>query len=497
VSENPSAALRMVVEDAELRRLLEAVESSLCRYVVFADPHQVTAVSLWVIHTYVIEAAETTPYLHVFSPVKRAGKTRLLEALGYLVCRPMQVANVTEAVLFRSIEKYHPTLLLDEVDAAFAPRTGNEMLRGLLNAGHRRDNKAFRMGGPKMTEVQEFDTFCPKALAGIGRLPDTVEDRSIPIRLSRRKASEPVTRLRRREVEPIAAALREKIASWAADQSVLDTLRQAWPDLPAIGDRAADGVEPLLALADLAGGEWPARARTAAVALHGGPDIDESLPTRLLGDIRGVFDEVKTDRLATADLVDALMEIDGAPWAELWSASARAELHYRVVGSKLAKMLREFQIAPTKIRDGAVTHQGYRRADFEDAWERYVPPVFEPSSRDEQNNGTPQVDGAISGEEVPTESLPDQACSVVPSSGPEHGISAPNAPVADQPTPPAADPAPRTFDLVETLAAIAEEEARGYSDEVIGVLMATAGWPVPPGFKGWGGYAVRTVRGMR
>jgi hypothetical protein len=181
--------------------LLDNVGAFVRRFVVMSDV-QADAVTLWIAHTHAVGAGETTPYLAVTSAEKRSGKTRLREVLELLVSSALSASNISDAALFRAVEKLTPTLLLDEADAVFKARE-REDLRGMLNAGYRRGAVAYRMGGANKTTLEAFPVFCAKAFFGIGDfLPDTLADRAIPIRLQRRTSDEPVERFRRREVEP-------------------------------------------------------------------------------------------------------------------------------------------------------------------------------------------------------------------------------------------------------------------------------------------------------
>ena len=248
---------------SDLALLLNELAHCIRRYVV-VRVEQADTIALWIAHTHVVDAAETTPYLSIRSAEKRSGKSRLLEVLGLLVARPLMTANISDAALFRAITAQRPTLLFDEVDAIFGRNARDrEDLRGLLNAGYRRGMRVYRMGGQQKTTLEEFEAFSPKALAGIGELPATVADRSVAILLKRKAPDEPVARFRRREVERATEPLLDRIHAWA--DANLDLLREARPEIPdALDDRAADGWEPLLAIADLAGGIWPERARWAA-----------------------------------------------------------------------------------------------------------------------------------------------------------------------------------------------------------------------------------------
>lgn len=165
-------------------QMLDDIVAFIRRFVVVTDA-QAAVVALWIAHTHASGAAETTPYLHINSPTKRAGKSRLLDVLEVLTRKPLRAAGATEAALFRAISDREPTLLFDEVDAIFGAKAReHEDLRALLNAGFRRGTPVLRCVGvgTKQTAT-EFDVFCCKALAGIGTLPDTIADRPLTISL--------------------------------------------------------------------------------------------------------------------------------------------------------------------------------------------------------------------------------------------------------------------------------------------------------------------------
>jgi len=370
--------------DVEGAALLNIVMAFVRRYVVLPEKAAV-AVALWIVHTYAIEAAEATPYLNITSAEKRSGKTRLLEVLSLLVARAWFTGRVTAAVLVRKLARTPPpTLLLDESDAAFkGDREYAEALRATLNAGCRRGGVAslcVKVGGDY--DLRDFPVFGPKAIAGIGRLPDTVADRAIPILLKRRAPNEQVVRFRQREAQPLAEYLREGLAQWASTN--MESLKTARPDMPdSLDDRAEEGWEPLLAIADAAGGDWPERARRAAVALSAGEEREEdSLGVRLLRDIQLVFTERGTDRLSSEDLVAALNEMDEAPWGDLRGKPLDKR--------SLARRLRPYEIRPKQVRVGDRTLKGYMREDFHDAWARYLPHILDiaPESETSETNET-------------------------------------------------------------------------------------------------------------
>jgi hypothetical protein len=349
--------------------VLDAITDFVRRFVVVSNA-QAAVIALWIAHTHVVDAADHTPYLSITSPEKRSGKSRVLELLALLVHRPLRAANASEAALFRSIGGDNPpTVLMDEVDAIFGPKaTGNhENLRALLNAGFQRGTPMLRcVGDGAKMEPKAFHVFCPKAFAGIGELPDTIADRSMPIRLKRRAPSEQVEKFRIREARAEAQPLHDQLVEWAAES--VDRLAGARPSMPdELDDRAQDVIEPLLAIADLVGGHWPELARRAVVELRGVRNDDETLGSRLLADNKTVFDRLGVDRIATKELIEALSEDDEAPW--------RTYSHgLPITARKLAGLFANYEVRSRTIRFAdETTAKGYLRESFEDAWSRYLP----------------------------------------------------------------------------------------------------------------------------
>lgn len=357
-----------------LREILDDVAAFLRRYVVFPIAAQVVAVALWIAHTHLVEQFDTTPYLWIHSPEKRSGKSRLLDLLELVVARAWLAILPTEATAYRKIAADHPTLLLDEIDAVFGPKArDHEGLRALLNAGHRQGASVPRcVGPPHSIRIQQFAVYGAKALAGLGQVPDTVGDRSIPIRLARRLSTDPVGRFRRRDVAPIGYAIQARLAAWA-DRT---DLQEARPEIPeALDDRAADGWESLLAIADLAGGRWPERARGAALELHADPEgLEQSDGIRLLADLQMIFEDQGGEAAFTVDLLADLGALEESPWGEYRGAKALS-------AHQLARLLRPYGVRPKTVWIAGVSAKGYRRAGLQDAWERYLaPPALEPPS---------------------------------------------------------------------------------------------------------------------
>ena len=315
--------------------LLDGLAGAIRRHVVMSDAAR-DAAALWVVHTFLIDCFLVSPRLGVTSPVKGCGKTTLLDVLGRLVPRALPTANVTPAALFRVVEGYRPTLLVDEADSFLHD---NDELRGVLNSGHRKGGTVLRTVGDDC-EPRAFNTFCPTVIALIGHLPDTLHDRAVAIDLKRRLRTESVEPYRPDRAGHLDVLTR-KAMRWTQDHG--ERIAAADPAMPdGIINREADNWRPLLAIADAAAGDWSERARKAAEAAHLAAASDEgSRLELLLGDIRDVFG--KQAEMPSADLVEALVKIEGHPWAEM--GKARKPL----TQNQLARRLRPLGIAPGKL----------------------------------------------------------------------------------------------------------------------------------------------------
>ena len=355
--------------DVDGGELLEDIRGFITRHVVLPSAFVADLLALWVLHTWCLDAATYTPYLHICSPVKRAGKTRLLEVLE-LVCRnALTAGSITAAAVFQTIEHMRPTLLIDEVDRVFKVKGSEhtENLVGVLNDGFRVRGKAIR--GTQGGEPKTFSTWCPKALAGIenSSLPDTVADRCIVVSLERKLKSDRVERLRGVDAE--AKGLRTRCEAFAHHHG--DALRAYHlPTIEQISDRAEDIWEPMFAIATEAGDDWAARARAACLELAGEESGEGSDEITLLSDIRAAFGDGKT--ISTESLLEALNGSDESPWG-----ARRSGLGLDARG--LAKLLRAFKtgdgvrIKPKPVRVGEHTPRGYHVDQFGDAFSRYLP----------------------------------------------------------------------------------------------------------------------------
>ncbi len=352
---------------------------------VFSLPAQPEIIALWVIHTWVLDAFEYTPYLHVFSAETSSGKSRLLEVLALLVNKPWKAESVSTAVLFRRIEIDRPTLLYDEIDNVFrgaGKDDDTKDLRACLNSGFKRGGKFARCVGQNANlEVKEFATFGPKALSGIGRvLSDTLSNRCIPIELQRQFREQKAERFRERKAQAELAPLRAEIEAWSQTLGVIDALRGAQSVLPEeLTDRQMDIAEPILAIAEMAGGNWPEKARASVIKLCTHGDAVLSVGVQLLAAIRGIFDDSGESKLTTREILERLAAIEDGPWAFMFEDALKHE-KLQTAASKLARKLKPYKtpdggsIQPRviKLTDGS-TPRGYHKEDFRAAWERYLP----------------------------------------------------------------------------------------------------------------------------
>jgi hypothetical protein len=363
--------------------LLGELHATLTRYVILPSGEAADAVTLWIAASHAQPAWEHAPRLAVVSPLKRCGKSRLLDIVAETCHAPLITVNATIAAVVRSIGQDPPTLLVDEADTLWGSKKQadqNEDLRGLLNAGHQRNRPMLRWDVTSRT-AEQLDTFAMAMLAAIGELPDTIMDRAVVIRMRRRAPGEQVDPYRTRRDAPPLNQLRDRLAGWAREH--LRELHHAQPEMP-LEDRAADTWEPLIAVADLARGDWPARARSAAAtmtAAEAQQEEDTSASVRLLGDLREVFGEAEA--LYSTTVLERLHKLDEAPWADWYGHPLSAR--------DLAKLLRPFGVRARNVREpGGEPRKGYARADLHEPWARYVPlPPLHPSQLGEPA-GQPQ-----------------------------------------------------------------------------------------------------------
>ena len=375
VADSEPVALATATWDGDLGELLTDVHKFLGRFVAYPSPHARVAHALWIAHTHAMDAWDSTPRIAFLSPEPGSGKTRALEISELLVPRPVEAVNTTPAYLFRKVSDQAgpPTILYDEIDTLFGPKAkDNEEIRGMLNAGHRRGAKAGRcVTRGDVVQTEELPAYCAVALAGLGSLPDTLLTRAVVIRMKRRAPGETIEPFRRRLHLADGHAIRDKLALWATSATAAG-IGDRWPDLPeGIADRAADVWECLLIIADAAGGEWPEKAREAAVALvaDSRDGRGASLGIKLLADIRSVWDG--KPGMHTEKLLNLLNDLDEAPWGDLKGRPLDPR--------RLSRLLSEYEVHPADVRADVEgeekVRKGYKRDNLYDAWQRYLPLV--------------------------------------------------------------------------------------------------------------------------
>ena len=361
---NPNPIPKVPIADGAV--LLDRVQAALARYVILPTAEAAIAVTLWIAATHAAPAWNTAARLVIRAPEKRCGKSRLLDVIEAMCHHPVMTVNASPSAIYRMIGAAHgdpPTILIDEADTIFGEHAGaHEDLRGLLNAGHQRGRPALRWD-INTRSVEELETYAMAALAGIGRLPDTIEDRAVIIRMRRRAPNETVRPYRLRRDAPALKTLGDEVHHWV--RSHHDRLIRAVPAMP-LEDRAADTWEALIAIADQAGGPWPNDARHAAVTLteEAEADSDDTLATRLLADIRAALDD--RSMMRTEDLLAALKADLEAPWITHGTNG--------LTPRALSSILKDFGISSRVMRFGGTQSRGYAANDFHDAWNRYLPP---------------------------------------------------------------------------------------------------------------------------
>lgn len=344
--------------------LLDALQSTIERFCVLPE-YSAPLMAAWVLHAWTHDASDISPILAFVSPEKRCGKTTAMSVIWALAPRTMHAVNISTAVLFRVVEKYMPTMLIDEADTFLE---ANEELRGVLNGGHNRLSAyVWRTVGDDH-EPRQFKVWSPKCIAMIGKLPDTLEDRALVVRLRRKQEGEKVKRFRGDRLNEFLH-LRRKAARWTEEN--ISRLRDMDPIVPdALNDRAQDNARAICAVADAAGGKWPALIRSALVGAAAVQDDDEpqSAGILLLRDIAEVFEKRTAARIGSTELCTALCELEESPWSE-WRRGSP------ITTRGIAKLLKPYGITPT--RD--MSQRYYARSSFADAFTRYLSDSFEKS----------------------------------------------------------------------------------------------------------------------
>jgi Protein of unknown function (DUF3631) len=394
----------------QLAELLTEVETVIKRHVILNE-HAAAALAVWVLHTFTFEWRDTVAYVAIESPEKRCGKTTLLSVLAAMACKPLIASNITVGALFRAIDTCSPTLFIDEADTFLA---GNSAMRGIINSGNtRRTAYVLRLAASKLnrrntwpalsyerpltpalspdggegelstdglkrrmtalvgdpnagpvpdreTGLKRYSCWCPKVIAMIGEVPDTIGDRSIVVKMSRKLTTETCAPLAELDTEEIKA----KCVRFALDAAPFIAAAEK-ARVEGLNDRAADTFDPLYVIARLAGEGWEKKLQAAAIALAATDEVEKS-GSGLLLDIVDLFFDSGRDKIFTRDLVARLR--DGGMKSQSLKYSSINEY-------QISKILRPYGIKPASVRIGAEVKNGYVGADFREALGRYVTPA--------------------------------------------------------------------------------------------------------------------------
>jgi Protein of unknown function (DUF3631) len=358
--------------------LLDEIAEAIAMYVIMSELSRY-AVALWVVFSYLVQLFMISPRLALRSPTHRCGKSTLIDILAHLVFRQLRCDLISGAGLTRVIAANHPAMLIDEINSFAA---GEETLFGIIKSGHRRDHPAIKLVGDEY-EPRVFDLFCALAIAFIGSVPPPLIDRSVITDLRRRKKDEKLTRFRADRTEHLDQLAR-KIARWAHDHA--EEVATCDPDIPeGVFNRDADNWRPLLAIADIVGGaKWPQRARNAAKAGANRGDDDTSY-VDFIADFADILDAAgddgePADQISSEALAAKLHEREGRPWKEY------GKQQKPMTPNQIARLLKGVldangaPIKPVQIRvpdpddsTKEIQVRGYRRDQFQDAFERYLP----------------------------------------------------------------------------------------------------------------------------
>jgi hypothetical protein len=360
--------------------ILDEVYNFLGEFVVNPNDHCRVVVTLWIVHTHLMDAFYYAPRLHITSATSGCGKTTLLNLTNLLVHKPMPILNPSPASLYTLIDQEHPTLLIDEIDTLFSKKDTFD-ITSIVNSGFDRSSQGVPRVSIEPRRVDFFNVFGPMLLSGIDKnnMPDTIENRCIQIRLRKKLSSEAVKTYRSHKHKPIGDALRHKLEAWIKDNAILEKAKAMALNDPALpegmADRYADKWEPLFIVADVtdetdvtANSEWGKKAREAALFfLSEDKDLEPTDNSELLlKDIQDIFNnEADKDKRPTAQLLDQLNSMTEAQW----SAFSYGK---NLTARDLARLLKPYGIKSQTIRFKDNPVKGYYRSDFEDAWKRHL-----------------------------------------------------------------------------------------------------------------------------
>jgi putative DNA primase/helicase len=367
----PHWAVTPAAEPVNAAKLIADINARILRHVAMPD-HMALVIALWVAQTWIHEHGTYSPILLVTSAEKDSGKTTLMGVIGFMVRRAILSVSISPGALYRSIEKWNPSFVIDEADEAFE---NNPELRSVVNSGWTRGQGVMRCD-PDTNEPRRFPTFCAKAVALKGkRIPDTTLSRAIIVQLKRRLLSERIAHFTHLDDDDFAD-IRSRLARWAADNGkALGLVQPAMPD--GFMNRGASNWQLIFAIADSLSSEAAKQAREAAEQIADIVDVSSAGVEALAG-IRAIFEETGEDELPSATIVAKLTADPGSRWCE-WGKARKPISQWQ-----LGRLLSEYGISSETVHPRGAPHaKGYKRVHFEDLWKRYPPRNAEapPASR--------------------------------------------------------------------------------------------------------------------
>src|SRR6185295_2790079 len=349
-------------DPVETQKLLQKISAKVRKYIVLR-PEALIATALWTMTAWAHEGATHSPILAAISVEPDSGKSTLLGVLRFLVPKPFVSVEPTGPSVYRTVDREHPTLMIDEADDLFCRKSD---LRAIVNAGWSRGTRIPRQG-------RWYDPFCPKILGILGKtkLPRTIASRSIIIKMWPKKPDEKAEDFSYAD-DPEFSTIRRKLARWAADNvHIIKDLKPPQP--PDFNNRLNANWKLLLQIAQHAGGGWPEQACRSAIYLSRAP-YEPSVGVQLLAALRAMFTKNRTE-ITSQQVVQELVADPDSPWNEYCGRGSITKI-------QVAALLRDYDIRPVVIhptKRADFSRHGYRAAQFEDAFARFLP--HEPNIR--------------------------------------------------------------------------------------------------------------------
>lgn len=353
---------------------LKNLRAFLSDYCHFADPAIVRPLSLWIAGTYLYETFDSFPYLVITAHVKRAGKTRLSELIGFTCSMPFNVAGATAASLFRIIQDNKPTIMWDEAETLSSE--ASTITRAFLNVGYRKGQTIPRATGQGVTQ---WPTYCPKVFVLIGDVYDTLRDRSIVVEMQR---GEPRKRFAYETAKMEGEEIANSIKILVAENLELIQSEYSGMELRFLTDRDAEIWRPVFALAKAIEPESVtelsriaidmATEKTANVKRYGYVNQEEQerivereeYAKRLLTDMLKITERKEFSKaIESRNAIKLLHEINIAPWRKYQGTGLDMTM--------LSDLLGIYELRPRVCRIGENIFRGYLRKDILECAKKY------------------------------------------------------------------------------------------------------------------------------